>query len=202
MSYIDNYATIGPGTTAGGGALNLAGGGGVSGLFANNPGLFGALGAGAVVGGALLGTQALPWQGQMSGVAGQIGGEAQGLYQTGQTLISPEITGQLPSGAQAEVQTFINNQTAAIKSKYAQLGLTGSTMETDELNNIQTQGAALTFNIAQSMAQQGIQLTGQSIQGLNLEAGIYENLMKAQLQQNQQLFSAIGSFAGALGKFL
>lgn len=121
--------------------------------------------------------------------------------------LTREITGQLPPGAQAEVQQYIQQQNAAVKSRYASLGQTGSTMETDALNQVQQQGLAQTFQIAQQMAQQGIQLSGQSLQALNItqqaygaDAGIYENLMKAQMTQNQSILTSIGSFAAALGK--
>lgn len=220
MSFVDNYNTIGPGVGAGAGPLNILSqpsntAGGIASFLGSNPNLA-TLGAGGVAAGvgAFEAGQGLPFQGQLNtagqnlvNTAGQADVASGQLGAEAQTLINPEITGQLPPGAQAEVQQYIQQQNAAVKSRYASLGQTGSTMETDALNQVQQQGLAQTFQIAQQMAQQGIQLSGQSLQALNItqqaygaDAGIYENLMKAQMTQNQSILTSIGSFAAALGK--
>jgi hypothetical protein len=82
-------------------------------------------------------------------------------------------------------------------------------MESDALNTNQTNAQALTFQILQQMTQQGSQLIGQSLQGLNISGGlendaanIHSDLMKAQMQQNTNVLTTIGNFAGALGNAL
>jgi hypothetical protein len=89
---------------------------------------------------------------------------------------------------------------------YASLGQTGSTMESDALNNNSTQAQALTFRILQQVTQQGSQLISTALQGLGLSgqayssAGkIYSSLMETQMKQDQSVLSSIGNFANALG---
>lgn len=189
--------------------------GGISSLLSSNPNLLTSLGLGAGVAGIglLESNQSLPFQPQQTAAAGHLqtdanaaGGEAASLFTTGNSLINPLETGQLPQGAQAEVQQYLAKQTADVKARYASLGQTGSTMETDAVNNVQQAGQALTFQIAQQMANTGLQATSQSLQGLNISttanadvANIYQNLMKAQISQNQSILSSIASFAGAFG---
>jgi len=212
-SNVSGAALNNPGSNAFGATLN--GGSGWSSFLNSNPNFGSLLGPVAGLAMGLFGnSQGVPYSGPLTAVAGNISGaaaQAEGaagpLMGAGVNLLNPLQTGQLPTGAQAEVQNYLTQANAATKSKYAQLGQTGSTMETDALNQNSTNAQALTFQIAQQMAQTGLQATGQSIQALQAagtldtdQANIYTNLMKAQMTQNSSLFSAIGSFAGAIGK--
>jgi hypothetical protein len=223
MSFIDNYSTIGPGIGSGAGPLNILSNpantsSGIAGLFANNPNLLTTLGlGGAAVGlGLFEQNQPLPYQSNQAGIAtelnqtaGTASGEASTLYDAGVPLVNALASGQLPPGAQAEVQQYLDNVNAATKSRYASLGQTGSTMETDALNTNKTNAQALTSQTLQQMTQQGDQLIQQSLQGLSISGGlendaanIYGNLMKAQMQQNTNVLTTIGNFASALGNAL
>ena len=208
MAYLDSG---GAGKGSGDG-----GGGGISSLLGNS-GLTNLLGAGAGLIPALLGAnQPLPFENNLTGIVGQIGqvgagaaGESSILSGAGNQLIQPLLTGQLPQGAQDVVNQIVQKQTADTKAKYASLGQTGSTMEQSALNDINTNKGALTFQIAQQMASTGLQATQQSLTAMNIElgannaeAGIYSNLMKAEMTNNSNLFSSIGSFAGAFAKVL
>lgn len=192
MAYIPTTSSSDPGS---------GGGGGFDSFLSNNSGLIGSLvgGAGGLLAGLLGNNNSVPYEGAIGAVAGAAGNEAAGLYNTGQTLINPLISGQLPPGAEAVVQQMVQKENADTKGRYASLGLTGSTMETDALNNVQQAATAQQFQIAQQMAQAGISLTGQSLQGLQIESSTYESLMKAQMQQNQGLFNSISGFMSALG---
>lgn len=193
--------------------------GGISSLLGNNPGISGLVGAGLGAGagagiGALLGSDGLPYEKELSGVVGNlnsVAGQAQGnsgaLFATGQGLIDPLTSGKLPQGAQSQVQQYVDKQNMAIKGRYASLGQTGSTMETDALNDVQKNASAQAFQIEQEMARTGLQATSQALQALGITqqaygatAGIYENLMKSQMSHDKDVMSTIGSFAGAFGK--
>lgn len=208
MAYLDS--------ASGGGKDTSGAGGGLSGLLSNNN--FGA----AVAGGAgllpalLSSNQGLPYQGNLQGIAGNLGavsgiatGQGNTLFGQGEGLLSALTTGQLPSGANDVVNQIVQKQTADTKAKYASLGQTGSTMEQSALNDINTNKGALTFQIAQQMAQTGLQATSQSIQALSVagnadtaQAGIYESLMKAGMTNNSNMMSSISSFASAFAKAL
>lgn len=220
-SGIDSQPTIGPGFT-GSTPLNLLSNSsnttsGISSLLSGNTlGTIGSLAGGGIAAGLGLfdANQPLPFQNNLTSIAANAGGvaatagsDSSTLFSTGNMLLNSEVSGQLPTGAQAQVQQYIDQQTAQTKARYASLGLTGSTMESDALNNVQTGAASLQFSIAQQMAQTGLQAIQQSLQGLNIEgqadstqAGIYENLMKAQTSENQSVLSTIGNFASSLGK--
>lgn len=202
-----DLSTIGPGnigSTAG--PLNiLATGsnttGGIASLLSSNPNLLGGLAgaAGGIAGLLMGGGDSVPYSGQLTGIAGQAGAYAGNLSADATTLINPLITGNLPTGAQAEVQSVLDKQNAATKARYAALGQTGSTMETDALNQNKQQSVSQTFQIAQNMAQTGLQAQQASLSSLGLESGIYGNLMKAQTDQDASFGKTIGSFASAIG---
>lgn len=205
MSYIDSSSKGG-------------GGGGLSGFFSNNSGLLAGLGGGlAGLIPSLFGNNSgVPYAQQQQDVIGRLGGvganagqDSSALFGEGQGLLNPLISGQLPSGAQSVVDQLVQKQTADTKAKYASLGQTGSTMEQSALNDINTNKGALTFQIAQQMAQTGLQATGQSLQALGIEdqaygeqGQLYGGLMNAQMKQDSNLFASIGSFASAFSKAL
>lgn len=189
--------------------LGDIGGGGAASLFGSNPGLFGALGlGGALVGGLLMGGQQLPYVDELTGIAQQAGTQLGGMAATAQgessALINPLLYGQELPGVAAQIQDMVNQQTAQVKGTYARLGQTGSTMEASALDDIKTKALATQYSIAASQAQMGVQLSGQAITAttseLGIEAGIYENLQKTQLAQDQSMMGMIGQFAGAFAK--
>lgn len=184
-----------------------SGGGGLGSLFGNNPGLMQGLGglAGAGLGygiGALLGQGQLPYQQQLQGVANQAGGFAGLTGAEGAALVDPLISGHLPPGAEAQVQLALKQATATTQGRYASLGQTGSTMEGDALSNLQNQTSAMRFQIAQQMAQAGLQAQQLSLSAMGLEGGIWGNLMKEQVAQDKNMGDTIGSFAKMFGSAL
>lgn len=183
------------------------GGGGLGDLFGNNPGLLGGLGAlgGAGLGagiGALLGQGQLPYKGQLEGLAGEAGGMARLTGLEGAALVDPLISGNLPPGAEAQVQQALKQATATTKGRYANLGQTGSTMEGDALSNLQNQTSAMRFQIAQQMAQAGLQAQQISLSAMGLEDKVWSGLMKSQMDQDKNMSDTIGSFAKMFGSAL
>ena len=110
----------------------------------------------------------------------------------GQQLESYVANGTLPPGAQQWVNQQTAGQQAAIRAKYAQLGMSGSTAETQELNNVQAQATSQMFTIASQLLNTGVQETGAS-------ANLYQALMNAQNADAKDVSSAIQNFVTALG---
>lgn len=120
-----------------------------------------------------------------------IQGNADQLATEGSQLQSYLKTGTLPPGVQQGVQQAGDSAKASIRSQYASLGMTGSSAENQALSsvaNTQTQEAT---NIALQLMQQGVSDT-------QISSQLYEVLMQEALSQDQQLGSAIGSFASSL----
>lgn len=163
-----------------------------------------------------------------TGIAGQ-----QNTY--GNQLEQSLITGQLPPGFDAQIQQATNDAMTSIRSRYASLGMSGSSAEADALAYVQQQAAGQRAAIAQQLAQQGqtavnsgisalgqgssainsasgnlgaatqalngaINAGNQTLADLGLQQSVYQNLMQAQIQQDTALQTAIGNFAGQLGK--
>lgn len=217
---VDSAPTIGP-SASGGAPLDLAapnaaatgatgadaasaagsGGGGILDYFKKNPALLASLGigAGGIVASPVLSKifNKVPQEAQLNQLAGQESALAAQQNNLGTTLTDPLVTGKLPSGAQQEVTNALNDAISTTKARYANLGLSGSTMEADAISNIQNQSTALTFQIAQNMATTGqAALTG-AANALGLEDQVYTALMGAQVAQDTALKNAIAAFAGA-----
>jgi hypothetical protein len=161
-----------------------------------NPMTTAALGIGgaSLIGGQKLGSLLnpnLPYQQQQENVAGAQQQQFQTLSAEGQQLEQPLLTGQLPPGWQAVIDQQLNQ----IRAQYARLGLTGSTMEAQDLATAQTTGA---LSIAQQLANSGQTLISDATSSLGAEAGVYQNLMNQRVAQDTATQQTLGSFAGAL----
>lgn len=121
-------------------------------------------------------------------------GTQAGLAKSYAAQAEGEGQGILPAGAQALVQQNLDANVAAIKTKYAGLGMSGSSAETQDINAARNQALAQTFAIGQSLAQSGLQEVTSSS---GLEANILNQIMNAETAQNTQLGDALASFAGA-----
>lgn len=150
-----------------------------------------ALGANAgplIAGGGLLyslaGSQSVPGQDQLGQLAGS-------LQSQGQQLSSYLQSGKLPPGAQASIDQATKAAQAAVRSKYASAGMSGSSAEVQDLNNITQQAAVEQFTIADKLLQQGLDAT-------NTSAQIYAELMNFDQQQSALTGQAIGNLATAL----
>lgn len=193
-SGISGLLGVGGSSTPGvsGGGSPGGGGSADAGFFGNlSQGNYGkALGdipLGAAVGGAgigyeaLRGTPSIPNLNNLTTAAGAA--EAQS-----QTLIGAEQSGQLPPGAAAGVKQGLDSAVASIRGQFASQGLSGSSMEADAIAQAQEAASSQSFQIASTMAQQGISLAG-------LPASIYGEIMNATLQNDNDFSNAIVNFA-------
>ena len=144
------------------------------------------------------------------------------LSSEARSLIPSVSTGNLPAGAQTLVQNALNDAQTSIKSHYASLGLTGSTMEAQELSaaNARAQGMAFNFgqqltqtglseaaassadlnsaaNIEQAIINAGLSASGLSTTDLADSAAIYNQILQTQLAQDTSLQQALANFASA-----
>jgi hypothetical protein len=189
-------AGIGDTASSIGGYLGKAAGG-IGGWLANNPAL--ALGAGYLGYKALTGGQQLPQQGNLQDVANQAQSLATSNQALEKQLTDPLLTGNLPEGQKRAIAQGVQDAQTAIKARYAQLGMSGSTAETDALNHAQEVGMNQAAALEQSMAQMGIQAGSAAAQDLGIANTVYSNIMNATISQDNALQSAIASFAGQAG---
>ena len=217
--------TAGAPTTTGGGTAALTAGPATSPLS----GLAGSVGstlsnnANWLVPAAALGFEALnqPSMPSPQGLTGNLTGIAtpettagtsllntgQSIITQGQGLVQPLASGagpgSLPSGAEAELSQATQSAIATIRSQYASMGLSGSTMEQQAINEVQSNALTQRYNIATQMAQTGLNeintgegVTGQGTGALNSASSIYSNLLNQSLQSDAALQSAVSGFAG------
>ena len=118
--------------------------------------------------------------------------QAQQQMQQAQQLQSYLTSGQLPAGQQQALTSATDAAKAHIRSQYASMGLSGSTMEQQALNQVDQNAQMQAYKMAQSLFSTGSQEAG-------VASGIYTNLMRAQMQQDQSYANSIGAFAKALG---
>jgi hypothetical protein len=109
-------------------------------------------------------------------------------------LASTAINGQLPGPAQTALNQALQAAQAQIRSKYASLGLSGSTAEAEDLANAKMASVAQQFQIGQSMAQTGLNEVNTSN---SQEGQLYEELLKNETAQGTELGSILAKFAGA-----
>lgn len=177
-----------------GGSASAAGGNSL-GNFLSNPS-FGGLGnflsknANLLVPAAGLGVQALQGNSTPKGM-GQIEGQAAQLNSQGQQLEGYLNNGTLPPGVSASLKQAGDSAKAAIKSQYAARGMSGSSAEAQDLANVDAQISSQGTQIATQLLQTGIQETGLSSQ-------LYDQIMKATMQQDEGLGSAITNFASSV----
>lgn len=174
--------------------------GGINSMFTQHPILtsLGIGAAGQLAAPALRGLiNPVPQQGALQGLAGQEAALAKQQGQYGQQLQQPLLTGQLPADAAQKVDNAFNDAVNTVKARYASLGLSGSTMESDAIANLTKQKTALTFDIAQQMATTGAQAISSASSAFGLQDQVYQSLMQAQVQQDAALQSAIASMASA-----
>jgi hypothetical protein len=181
-------APIGPATSgtftfpAAGGTLGHIGSS-IMGLIEKNPGL---LLSGGLLGMNLLkGNEQYPAEKQLNTLATNAGTQ-------GQALAGYINSGTLPPGAHEAVTSATNAAKATMRSRFAQMGLSGSSMEAQALGDIDRQAAAQTFQMADRLLMEGAnysQLAGQ----------LYNNILQSQVATDRELQQSLMTFAGGLG---
>lgn len=181
-----------PVTTAGASAPPAAGSGGLWNLISGGNGLGGLIknisplvAAGVGVNGLIKGNGGVPNGGAQTAIAQQ-------QAAAGAPLINAMNTGELPPGQEQQVDQQLQAQIAQIKAKYAQNGLSGSTMEQQDIQAAQNASTAQRASMAQQAVQTGISLLGGA-------QGGYNNLAVQQQALDKEEQEAISSLAAAFG---
>ena len=118
--------------------------------------------------------------------------EAKQLAALGTQQQSYLSSGTLPAGAQAGINTATKSAIAAIKSKYASMGMSGSSAEQQEIQQAQQNAQAQGTQIAMQLMQQGVSDTQMSAQ-------IYDNIIKNTMTSDKDFASAFTNLAGVVG---
>jgi len=103
---------------------------------------------------------------------------AQNLMSQYRTLIDPLSSGTLPTDAESKLQLQNRDAKNAVKAKYAQFGMTGSSAETEDLNNADMKTNAQRFDIAQQMASTATQVSAQALNALQSETSTDVQLLQ------------------------
>lgn len=171
--------------------------GGITDWIKANPLMATSLGLGAVgIGKNIISPQKIPQEKNLTALADQAKLLSQQNQTLEQSLLAPLTTGLLPPAQQAQVQQAVQDAETAIRSKYASMGMSGSTVEQDAINNARNQGVQLAGTIAEQMAQTGLSAGQNAASALNISGTIYESIMNAQISQDNALQAAIAAFAG------
>jgi hypothetical protein len=173
--------------TAGGGA---GGGGFLQSLLSNPKVLQESMGAIPVLMAALNQNKLPPGAGALSTLAGQDAG----IVQAQGAIAGAAQDGRLPAGAEAMLQNNLNSQISGIQQKYAQMGMSGSTAEQQDIAAAKSASMAQAFQIGNALAQQGLnEVNAASGQ----ESTLLQQIMTAELAQSQDFQKMIADFAAA-----
>jgi hypothetical protein len=193
-------------SVVGGPDFSSGGGGGILGgakdVFSEMGGLKGltALASAGILGSELLkGPQAYPQQTQLAGQAAGYGQQGGNLLALGNNLANPIQTGALPPGANAAIDLSTAASKAGVASKFADLGLSDSTMEGQALATADQQAAAQKFGVAEGMLSSANQIFGDAARFSALGTDTTTNLLKTSMTEDQQYREALANFAKALG---
>jgi hypothetical protein len=127
-----------------------------------------------------------------TGAGANLASEAAQQQTQGAQLEGYLQSGTLPAGLQAGLNQQLNSAIAAIKSRYASMGLSGSSAEQQDIANAQAQAQAASAQQAEQLLSVGINETGMSSQ-------LYNDIIKNQVANDTGLSSAIANFAAAAG---
>lgn len=139
-----------------------------------------------------------------SGGTGSAGKALEGIAENNKNLANrlgniadAGMRGDIGGKGLNSISRMVRKAQAAIRQRYAAMGMSGSTAEQDDLNDAVEAGVEQQFKIGQQMAQTGLNaiaaLTGQSAQA-------YLALLNANTAKNTALGNTLANFAAAIAK--
>lgn len=181
-----------------GGVTQLTGGAGGGGNFLTNllknPNALKMLGEGGLLGAELLNANRTPaGEAQIKALAANQAGFAKNQGE----LATAEQSGILPSGATQLFQGQLNAAEAAVRAKYAEMGMTGSTAEMQDLQAARDSTMAQMWQTGNQMAQQGWANVNQAT---GYQSQLLDEILASETAQGTQLGQALAAFAGAAAK--
>ena len=121
-----------------------------------------------------------PQMGNIASIANQLGA-------TG----SQYLTGQLPAGQQSMIEQASKANIQNVKNHYAQMGLSGSTMEAQAVSNEYSK-------VMQMQGAESVRLVSEGVQMLGIDAQLVGQMWQANQEQNRALGEAIKGFVGSI----
>ena len=100
-------------------------------------------------------------------------------------------TGQLPAGAQAQVDQATDAAKATIRSNFARMGASGSSSEAEALAGIDQAAAATKFQDLNTVTQTGLQEVGAA-------NNLYTTIMNTEIASDKETQDAIARLSAAL----
>jgi hypothetical protein len=121
---------------------------------------------------------------------------AEGQQSLTQRQLAAEQSGQLPQTLQQGIDMKAKQAEAAIRQRYAQAGMSGSSAEAADIANAQAEAQVQAFQEAQSMVNQTAQLLG----GYDSQVSQYlSSLSAAEMARDAALRNSIVGFLSAAG---
>ena len=143
-----------------------------------------ALGGAGLAYNMLKGNEPVPYSAQLESQAAQL--QAQGAQLQGYLT-----SGTLPPGMDAALQSAHNAAAAAIRSRYANIGMSGSSAEMNDLSNLAYTTVSQGANIASQLMQTGVNEQ-------QFASGLYQNLMAQSVAQDTAMSNAMAGFTNAM----
>jgi hypothetical protein len=122
---------------------------------------------------------------------GNLQSQAATLSGVGGPLAQSLATGNLPAGAAAANAAATEAAKAQVRSTYANMGLSGSSQEAGALAGVDEKAAAQQYQELLSATTTGLTAEGQA-------SGLYEQIMNAQVAQQQRTQQALARLSAAL----
>lgn len=159
-------------------------GGGIGGFLRENAPLLSLLAGGASIGKQLLSPTAVPGQANAEALAKAASDVAK------QNMGA--LNGELPAGAKLSIANALKDTTTGIRAKYAGLGLSGSTMEQQDIAAAGERARAMEFDMAKQLTQLGLNAA-------NISNSMYQQIANVALAEDRGLQDALAAFAQAMG---
>lgn len=121
----------------------------------------------------------------------QILSQAQQTGQQGAQMQKYLASGTLPPGLQTSLNTARADAEATIRSKYASMGMSGSSAEAQDLQNLHNRIVSQGADMALKLWQQGLDAT-------QISSQLYQTIMNEQIAQDQALSQGITNMVTAL----
>jgi hypothetical protein len=110
-------------------------------------------------------------------------------------LAAAEQQGILPAGGQQMLQHQLDASRAAVTAKYAQMGLSGSTSEQQDLQALNDQAIAQQFQMGQQLASSALQAASA---GDSNAMQLMDYIRQTEAGQGTQLSNVLGKFMAAM----
>ncbi len=161
----------------------------------NNPLVRAGVAGGGLLASGLMNTGTPTGSAPLTAAAGTSTTNAANLRSLANPNLNAINTGALPAGAQSAIQQATGAAKASIRSKFAGMGLSNSTMEGQELASVDQQAATQRFQQSQELAKLGLQESGLASGQEALASEDFLALMNARLRQDQNLQNALARFS-------